>query len=104
MAEVEEKNYSGFEIELAEGKGKLKAVCQFRYGRMLVRYARLIEGARGLFLAMPSSRYGGRWEDVVYFTDAGVKDEVQQRCMDMYKVKLEEKLNGTGNEVDDVPF
>jgi DNA-binding cell septation regulator SpoVG len=64
--------------------GSIKAVVSMTWYGLVVRGFRIVEGAKGLFLGMPSRKRGEEWEDVCFFVDPSAREEVTNKVLEEY--------------------
>ena len=73
-------------------EGKLKAVVSITMdGEFVVHDIKVIEGEKGLFIAMPSKRaLDGEYRDIAHPINSGTRDRIQKIILDKYAEVLEE--------------
>ena len=73
-------------------EGKLKAVVSIRMDEeFVVHDIKVIEGEKGLFIAMPSKRaLDGEYRDIAHPINSGTRDRIQKIILDKYAEVLEE--------------
>ena len=73
-------------------EGKLKAVVSITMDEeFVVHDIKVIEGEKGLFIAMPSKRaLDGEYRDIANPINSGTRDRIQKIILDKYAEVLEE--------------
>ena len=73
-------------------EGKLKAVVSITMDEeFVVHDIKVIEGEKGLFIAMPSKRaLDGEYRDIAHPINSGTRDRIQKFILDKYAEVLEE--------------
>ena len=73
-------------------EGKLKAVVSITVDEeFVVHDLKVIEGEKGLFIAMPSKRaLDGEYRDIAHPINSGTRDRIQKIILDKYAEVLEE--------------
>lgn len=73
-------------------EGKLKAVVSITMDEeFVVHDIKVIEGEKGLFIAMPSKRaLDGEYRDIAHPINSGTRDRIQKINLDKYAEVLEE--------------
>jgi len=73
--------------------GKLKAVVSITIdGVFVIHNMKIIEGKKGLFLAMPSRKMAnGKFQDLVHPIVTETREALQRQVLEKYKEKLETK-------------
>lgn len=74
-------------------EGKLKAVVSIRFDdEFVVHDIKVIEGEKGLFIAMPSKKaMDGEYRDIAHPINSGTRDRIQSTILEKYKQVLEEE-------------
>ena len=74
-------------------EGKLKAVVSITFDdEFVVHDIKLIEGEKGLFIAMPSKKaMDGEYRDIAHPINSGTRDRIQSTILEKYKQALEEE-------------
>lgn len=74
-------------------EGKLKAVVSITIDdEFVVHDIKIIEGEKGLFIAMPSKRsMDGEYRDIAHPINSGTREKIQNTILERYKVALEEE-------------
>ena len=73
--------------------GKLKAVVSITFDdEFVVHDIKVIEGEKGLFIAMPSKKaMDGEYRDIAHPINSGTRDRIQSTILEKYKQALEEE-------------
>ena len=73
-------------------EGKLKAVVSITMDEeFVVHDIKVIEGEKGLFIAMPSKRaLDGEYRDIAHPINSGTRDRIQKIILDKYAEVMEE--------------
>lgn len=74
-------------------EGKLKAVVSITFDdEFVVHDIKVIEGEKGLFIAMPSKKaMDGEYRDIAHPINSGTRDRIQSTILEKYKQALEEE-------------
>ena len=76
-------------------EGKMKAIVSITFeGEFLVHDIKVIEGDKGLFIAMPSRRMGdGEYRDIAHPINSETRDRIEKIILEKYEeaVSNEEK-------------
>ena len=74
-------------------EGKLKAVVSITFDdEFVVHDIKVIEGEKGLFIAMPSKKaMDGEYSDIAHPINSGTRDRIQSTILEKYKQALEEE-------------
>ena len=74
-------------------EGKLKAVVSITFDdEFVVHDIKVIEGEKGLFIAMPSKKaIDGEYRDIAHPINSGTRDRIQSTILEKYKQALEEE-------------
>ena len=74
-------------------EGKLKAVVSITFDdEFVVHDIKVIEGEKGLFIAMPSKKaLDGEYRDIAHPINSGTRDRIQSTILEKYKQALEEE-------------
>ncbi|MCH4279999.1 septation regulator SpoVG [Mediterraneibacter sp. NSJ-151] len=78
-------------------EGKLKAVVSITFDdEFVVHDIKVIEGEKGLFIAMPSKKaMDGEYRDIAHPINSGTRDRIQSTILEKYKQALEEEPEAT---------
>lgn len=73
-------------------EGKMKAIVSITLdGEFVVHDIKVIEGEKGLFIAMPSRRAGdGEYRDIAHPINSETREMIQNIILEKYKTVLEE--------------
>lgn len=73
-------------------EGKLKAVVSITIDdEFVVHDIKVIEGEKGLFIAMPSKKaLDGEYRDIAHPINSGTREKIQDIILEKYKTVLEE--------------
>ena len=73
-------------------EGKLKAIVSITLdGEFVVHDIKVIEGEKGLFIAMPSRRAGdGEYRDIAHPINSQTREMIQNIILERYEAVLEE--------------
>lgn len=73
-------------------EGKLKAVVSITIDdEFVVHDIKVIEGEKGLFIAMPSKKaLDGEYRDIAHPINSGTRDKIQETILERYNTVLEE--------------
>lgn len=74
-------------------EGKLKAVVSITFDdEFVIHDIKVIEGEKGLFIAMPSKKaMDGEYRDIAHPINSGTRDRIQSTILEKYKQALEEE-------------
>lgn len=74
-------------------EGKLKAVVSITFDdEFVVHDIKVIEGEKGLFIAMPSKKaMDGEYRDIAHPINSGTRDRIQSTILEKYKQALKEE-------------
>lgn len=75
-------------------EGKMKAIVSITVDdEFVVHDIKVIEGDKGLFIAMPSKRSAdGEYRDIVHPISQGTREKIQGIILEAYKTALEEPI------------
>lgn len=79
-------------IRKIEKEGKMKAVVSITIeNEFVVHDIKVIEGEKGLFIAMPSRKAGdGEYRDIAHPINSETREKLQQLILDKYKAEQED--------------
>ena len=82
-------------IRKIESEGKLRGVASFNIGdEFVIHDIKIIEGDRGLFIAMPSRKAAdGEYRDIAHPINSETRKVIQDRILQEY-----EQLSATGED------
>ena len=74
-------------------EGRMKAIVSITLdGAFVVHDIKVIEGEKGLFIAMPSKRAtDGEYRDIAHPINSSTRDVIQKTILDSYERALEEE-------------
>ena len=75
-------------------EGKMKAIVSITLDdEFVVHDIKVIEGAKGLFIAMPSKRSAdGEYRDIAHPISQNTREKIQEIILDAYNAALEEPV------------
>lgn len=78
-------------IRKVEKEGKMKAVVSITIDdEFVVHDIKIIEGEKGLFIAMPSRKASdGEYRDIAHPINSGTRENIQKLILDKYKAEIE---------------
>ena len=78
--------------KVAAKEGKLKAVVSITIdNEFVVHDIKVIEGEKGLFIAMPSRKAAdGEYRDIAHPINSGTREKIQQMILERYEIALTE--------------
>lgn len=78
-------------------EGKMKAVVSITIdNEFVVHDIKVIEGEKGLFIAMPSRKAGdGEYRDIAHPINSQIRNKIQTMVLEKYEEALKEESNGT---------
>lgn len=73
-------------------EGKMKAVVSVTFDEIFVVHdIKVIEGEKGLFIAMPSRRSGdGEYRDIAHPINSEMRDKLQKKILEKYEEAVKE--------------
>lgn len=80
-------NITDIRIRKIDSEGKLRAVASFTIGdEFVIHDIKVIEGDRGLFIAMPSRKIAdGDYKDIAHPISASVREDLQNKIIEAYE-------------------
>lgn len=80
-------NITDIRIRKIESEGKLRAVASFTINdEFVIHDIKVIEGDRGLFIAMPSRKVAdGDYKDIAHPISASVREDLQKKILEAYE-------------------
>ena len=77
-------------LRRVEKEGKMKAVVSITIDEeFVVHDIKVIEGEKGLFIAMPSRRAAdGEYRDIAHPINSGTRDRIQSLIIDKYRADI----------------
>ena len=84
-------------IRKVSDEGKMKAVVSITFdNEFVVHDIKIIEGEKGLFIAMPSRRAGdGEYRDIAHPINSDTREKVQNIILEKYEAVLNEESQQT---------
>ncbi len=85
-------NITDVRIRKVDKEGKMKAVASITIdGEFVVHDIKIIDGEKGLFIAMPSRRTGeGEYRDIAHPINSETRDELQKLILGTYEKAVSE--------------
>ena len=85
-------NITDVRVRKVEKEGKMKAVVSITIAQVFVIHdIKVIEGDRGLFIAMPSKRTAdGEFRDIVHPINSDTRENIQKIILESYEKSLSE--------------
>ncbi|MBC5649160.1 septation regulator SpoVG [Christensenella tenuis] len=82
-------------IRKIDGTGKMKAIVSVTFDDMFVIHdMKIIEGASGLFIAMPSRKTpSGEYKDIAHPINSDTREMIQQIILREYESLPDEEMN-----------
>lgn len=83
-------------IRKIDGTGKMKAIVSVTFDDMFVIHdMKIIEGASGLFIAMPSRKTpSGEYKDIAHPINSDTREMIQKIILRRYEEMPEEEMRG----------
>jgi len=87
-------NITDIRIRKIESVGKMKAIASVTFDDMFVVHdMKIIEGATGLFIAMPSRKTpSGDYKDIAHPINTETREVLQQAILDKYEQMPEDEM------------
>lgn len=97
MKGVEDMQITDVRIRKVEKEGKMKAVVSITMDEeFVVHDIKVIEGDKGLFIAMPSRKAtDGEYRDIAHPINSGTRDRIQKIILDKYEAEIQVMDEGT---------
>ena len=94
-------NITDIRIRKIDGTGKMKAIVSVTFDDMFVVHdMKIIEGASGLFIAMPSRKTpSGEYKDIAHPINSETREMIQQVILKEYENMPEDQTDTFGTEV-----
>jgi stage V sporulation protein G len=85
-------NITDIRVRKITKEGKMKAVVSITFGNeFVVHDIKVIEGEKGLFIAMPSKKAaGGEYRDIAHPINSETRAMIQKMVLDAYQKALSE--------------
>lgn len=82
-------------VRTVESEGKLRGIASITIDDVFVVHdIKVIEGDKGLFIAMPSKKAAdGEYRDIAHPINSATRDSIQKMILEKYKQVLEESEN-----------
>ena len=79
-------------VRRIEKEGKMKAIVSITLdNEFVIHDIKVIEGEKGLFIAMPSRKAAdGEYRDIAHPINSGTRDKIQQMILGKYETALTE--------------
>ena len=89
--QITDKQIIGRGTRIREKEGKMKAVVSITIDdEFVVHDIKIIEGEKGLFIAMPSRKANdGEYRDIAHPINSGTRENIQKLILDKYKAEIE---------------
>lgn len=89
-------NITDVRVRKIAKEGKMKAVVSITLeDEFVVHDIKVIEGEKGLFIAMPSKKAaGGEYRDIAHPINSDTRELIQSTILDAYEKALSEPENG----------
>ncbi|MCI8484432.1 MAG: septation regulator SpoVG [Lachnospiraceae bacterium] len=83
-------------IRKVEKEGKMRAVVSITIDEeFVVHDIKVIEGEKGLFIAMPSRKAAdGEYRDIAHPINSQTRENIQQIILDKYRAEMESGIEG----------
>ena len=93
-------NITDVRVRKVAKEGKMKAVVSITIDdEFVVHDIKVIEGEKGLFIAMPSRKAtDGEYRDIAHPINSDTREKVQKMILDKYEAILTEEPDGLENE------
>ena len=84
-------------VRKIEKEGKMKAIVSITFDdEFVVHDIKVIEGEKGLFIAMPSRKAAdGEYRDIAHPINSGTREAIQRIILDEYERAMEQADFGT---------
>jgi stage V sporulation protein G len=84
-------NITDIRIRKIDVEGKMKAVVSVTFDEeFVVHDIKIIDGDKGLFIAMPSRKASdGEYRDIAHPIKSSMREELQTKILDKYKEEME---------------
>ena len=85
-------NITDVRVRKVAKEGKMKAVVSVTFDEIFVVHdIKVIEGEKGLFIAMPSRRSGdGEYRDIAHPINSEMRDKLQKEILEKYEEAVKE--------------
>lgn len=76
-------------VSISDDK-KIKAYASVTFDNALVVHGiKILDGKKGMFIAMPSKRSGEKFKDLVHPLNSEFRKTIQEKILSVYKTKME---------------
>ena len=91
-------NITDVRVRKIAKEGKMKAVVSITLDNVFVVHdIKVIEGEKGMFIAMPSRKAGdGDFRDIAHPINSGTREKIQNTILDRYQESLEADTEESG--------
>ena len=85
-------------VRRVEKEGKMKAIVSITLdNEFVIHDIKVIEGEKGLFIAMPSRKAAdGEYRDIAHPINSGTSEKIQNTILDRYQESLEADTEESG--------
>ena len=85
-------------VRRIEKEGKMKAIVSITLdNEFVIHDIKVIEGEKGLFIAMPSRKAAdGEYRDIAHPINSGTREKIQNTILDRYQESLEADTEESG--------
>ena len=85
-------------VRRIEKEGKMKAIVSITLdNEFVIHDIKVIEGEKGLFIAMPSRKAtDGEYRDIAHPINSGTREKIQNTILDRYQESLEADTEESG--------
>ena len=93
-------NITDIRIRKIESEGKMKAIASVTFDDMFVVHdMKIIEGATGLFIAMPSRKTpSGDYKDIAHPINTETREALQQKILEKYEQMPEDEMTTSSED------
>lgn len=87
-------------VRRIEKEGKMRAIVSITMDdEFVIHDIKVIEGEKGLFIAMPSRKAAdGEYRDIAHPINSETRDRIQSVILEKYEITTQEGPGGTGPE------
>ena len=91
-------------VRRVEKEGKMKAIVSITMdNEFVIHDIKVIEGEKGLFIAMPSRRSAdGEYRDIAHPINSGTREMIQNTIVEKYEMTLLENEGAEAEEPDNI--
>lgn len=65
-------------------KGSMRGFASAQYHDMVIKNIRIVEGKNGLFIGMPQTKVGDKYEDICFLMNQSDRDELRHQVISEY--------------------